>query len=83
MRAPALSAPVRLHSSTVPPRRAIAAAALAAMPPPLSMCSSERTLVGVSGNASMRYTKSSAACPTQMMGFTASVPIPKFARARY
>ncbi len=54
MRWPALSPPVRLHSSTLPPRRAMVAAALAAMPPPLSICSSERTLVGSGGNASMR-----------------------------
>ena len=54
MALPALSSPIRLHSSALPPSRAMATAALAAMPPPASICSSARTLVGCGGNASMR-----------------------------
>ena len=51
MMAPASSSPIRLHNDTLPPNRAIAADALAAMPPPLAMCSSARSFVGVGGNS--------------------------------
>src|SRR5260370_26558049 len=64
-RSPTASAPSGAAKYALPPSRAMATAALAALPPPMVMNSLACTLVSGSGNALMRKISSRTAMPAQ------------------